>query len=187
MGQVYRARDTRLDRHVAIKVLPPDLTRDVPAKQRFVLEAKAASVLDHPNICTIHEIDETADGQLYLVMASLEHPQRCRAEQEYSDCCEAAESEVAGETRARPGIRTVHGRWAARRGSGECLQRKRDVPSRLKSPVGIFFETVTDDAVETRERSERAVVNSGGSSRRIAVIVSAAVPPLNARWPLNIS
>ena len=72
MGQVYRARDTRLDRHVAIKVLPPDLTRDALAKQRFVLEAKAASVLDHPNICTIHEIDETADGQLYLVMACYE-------------------------------------------------------------------------------------------------------------------
>ena len=72
MGQVYRARDTRLDRHVAIKVLPPDLTRDALAKQRFVLEAKAASVLDHPNICTIHEIDETADGQLYLVMAYYE-------------------------------------------------------------------------------------------------------------------
>ncbi len=72
MGQVYRARDTRLDRHVAIKVLPSDLTRDALAKQRFVLEAKAASVLDHPNICTIHEIDETADGQLYLVMACYE-------------------------------------------------------------------------------------------------------------------
>ena len=72
MGQVYRARDTRLDRHVAIKVLPPDLTRDVLAKQRFVLEAKAASMLDHPNICTIHEIDETAEGQLYLAMAYYE-------------------------------------------------------------------------------------------------------------------
>jgi serine/threonine protein kinase len=69
MGEVYRARDTRLDRDVAIKVLPPDLTRDALAKQRFVLEAKAASALDHPNICTIHEINETADGQLYLVMA----------------------------------------------------------------------------------------------------------------------
>jgi hypothetical protein len=66
---VYKARDPRLDRLVAIKVLPPDLTRDGTAKQRFVLEAKAASALDHPNICTIHEINETPDGQLYLVMA----------------------------------------------------------------------------------------------------------------------
>ena len=69
MGVVYLAQDPRLDRQVAIKVLPPDLTRDATAKQRFLQEAKAASALDHPNICTIHEIDETADGQLYLVMA----------------------------------------------------------------------------------------------------------------------
>ena len=69
MGEVYTAHDPRLDRQVAIKVLPPDLTRDDTAKQRFLQEAKAASALDHPNICTIHEINETADGQLYLVMA----------------------------------------------------------------------------------------------------------------------
>ena len=72
MGVVYLAQDPRLDRRVAIKVLPPDLTRDDTAKQRFLLEAKAASALDHPNICNIHEINETADGQLYLVMAHYE-------------------------------------------------------------------------------------------------------------------
>ena len=72
MGIVYTAQDPRLDRQVAIKVLPPDLTRDVTAKQRFLQEAKAASALDHPNICTIHEINETDDGQLYLVMAHYE-------------------------------------------------------------------------------------------------------------------
>ncbi len=72
MGVVYRAHDPRLDRHVAIKLLPPDLTRDETAKQRFLQEAKAASALDHPNICTIHEINETADGQLYLAMAHYE-------------------------------------------------------------------------------------------------------------------
>ena len=69
MGVVYQAHDPRLDRHVAIKLLPPDLTRDETAKQRFLQEAKAASAIDHPNICTIHEINETEDGQLYLVMA----------------------------------------------------------------------------------------------------------------------
>ncbi len=53
MGVVYTAHDPRLDRQVAIKVLPPDLTRDDTAKQRFLQEAKAASALDHPNICTI--------------------------------------------------------------------------------------------------------------------------------------
>ena len=56
MGIVYTAHDPRLDRQVAIKVLPPDLTRDATAKQRFLQEAKAASALDHPNICTIYEI-----------------------------------------------------------------------------------------------------------------------------------
>ena len=69
MGVVYEARDPRLKRTVAIKLLPPDLTRDETAKQRFLQEAQAASALDHPNICTIHEINETDDGQLYLVMA----------------------------------------------------------------------------------------------------------------------
>ncbi len=57
---------------MAIKVLTADLTRDETAKQRFLQEAQAASALDHPNICTIHEINETDDGQLYLVMAFYE-------------------------------------------------------------------------------------------------------------------
>ncbi len=72
MGVVYTAQDPRLKRQVAIKLLPPDLTRDETAKQRFLQEAKAASALDHPNICPIHEINETVDGQLYLVMAYYE-------------------------------------------------------------------------------------------------------------------
>ena len=72
MGVVYRATDPRLKRTVAIKLLPPDLTKDEIAKQRFLQEAQAASALDHPNICTIHEINETDDGQLYLVMAHYE-------------------------------------------------------------------------------------------------------------------
>ena len=72
MGLVYTATDPRLDRRVAIKLLPPDLARDETAKQRFLQEAKAASALAHPNICNIHEINETADGQLYLVMAHYE-------------------------------------------------------------------------------------------------------------------
>ena len=72
MGVVYLAQDPRLKRQVAIKLLPPDLTRDDTAKQRFLQEAQAASALDHPNICNIHEINETADGQLYLVMAHYE-------------------------------------------------------------------------------------------------------------------
>ena len=72
MGVVYTAHDPRLKRQVAIKLLTADLTRDETAKQRFLQEAQAASALDHPNICTIFEINETPDGQLYLVMAYYE-------------------------------------------------------------------------------------------------------------------
>ena len=59
MGVVYKAEDTRLRRIVALKFLPPELTRDPEAKQRFVHEAQAASSLQHNNICVIHDIDET--------------------------------------------------------------------------------------------------------------------------------
>ncbi len=72
MGIVYKAEDLKLRRPVALKFLPPELTRDPEAKQRLVLEAQAASALDHPNVCTIHEIDETADGRLFMVMACYE-------------------------------------------------------------------------------------------------------------------
>ena len=69
MGIVYRAEDLRLRRMVALKFLPPEHTRNAEAKQRLMLEAQAASALDHANICTVHEIDETPDGQLFLAMA----------------------------------------------------------------------------------------------------------------------
>ena len=69
MGIVYRALDTKLDRDVAIKFLPPQLKSDKEAKKRFVHEAKAASALNHSNIAVIREIDETPDGQMFIVMA----------------------------------------------------------------------------------------------------------------------
>ncbi len=68
MGVVYKARDLRLDRPIALKFLPPDLTRDPEAKQRFIHEAKTASSLQHNNICTVHDIDQTPEGQLFIVM-----------------------------------------------------------------------------------------------------------------------
>ena len=69
MGVVYKAEDTRLKRNVALKFLRPDLTRDEESKLRFIAEAQAASALEHPNICNIHQIDETADGRLFICMA----------------------------------------------------------------------------------------------------------------------
>ena len=68
MGVVYKAEDLKLRRTVALKFLPPDLTRDQEAKERFIHEAQAASALQHNNICAIHDIDETPDGQLFIVM-----------------------------------------------------------------------------------------------------------------------
>jgi len=72
MGVVYQARDTKLDRTVALKFLPPQLAVDPEANARFIREAKAASALDHANICTIYEIGETDEGALYIAMAFYE-------------------------------------------------------------------------------------------------------------------
>jgi serine/threonine protein kinase len=72
MGVVYKAEDTKLDRFVALKFLPLHLSQSQDDKQRFIHEAKAASALDHPNICTVYEIGETEDGQMFIAMAYYE-------------------------------------------------------------------------------------------------------------------
>jgi serine/threonine protein kinase len=69
MGVVYKAVDTRLNRTVALKFLSRVLNADDDAIRRFRHEAQAASALDHPNICNIHEIDETATGHTFLAMS----------------------------------------------------------------------------------------------------------------------
>src|SRR5689334_16367961 len=67
MGRVYKARDKSLNRFVALKVLPPDKVADAERKRRFILEAQAASALNHPNIVTVHEIGNE-QGMDFIVM-----------------------------------------------------------------------------------------------------------------------
>src|SRR6185295_7849288 len=71
MGEVYLAEDTKLDRKVAIKFLSAQLGADELARRRLIGEARAAAKLDHPNICTIHEVGE-ADGRCFIVMQYVE-------------------------------------------------------------------------------------------------------------------
>jgi non-specific serine/threonine protein kinase len=72
MGEVYKAEDTRLNRVVAVKVISRGLADDEGIRRRFIQEARAASALDHQNICTVHDIGETADGRPFLVMSYYE-------------------------------------------------------------------------------------------------------------------
>src|SRR6478672_4873590 len=69
MGTVYQARDSQLDREVALKFLSARLTGDTNAAERLLAEARAAAGLEHTNVCVIHEIGETPDGQPFIAMA----------------------------------------------------------------------------------------------------------------------
>ena len=72
MGEVWLATDLRLARKVAIKLLPAALTTDPARVSRFEQEARAASTLNHPNVCTIHALGHTADGQHFIAMEYVE-------------------------------------------------------------------------------------------------------------------
>ena len=88
MGEVYRARDTRLGREVAIKVLPAERLSDPHRRARFVQEARAASALNHPNIVTIHEI-ESAEGVDFIVMELVAREDARRHPSRHGRCASA--------------------------------------------------------------------------------------------------
>jgi serine/threonine protein kinase/Tol biopolymer transport system component len=72
MGEVYLAQDTRLGRKIALKLLPPDFAKDQHRVRRFAQEARAASTLNHPNVCVIHEVGKTSDGRHFIAMELIE-------------------------------------------------------------------------------------------------------------------
>jgi len=136
MGVVYTARASRLGRIVALKFLPPQWSHDESAKQRFVREAQAASATNHPNICTIHDIETADDGQLFIVMAYYDgQTLKKRLESGPLPIEEALDiatqvSEGLAKARAQwPGLRIdgAHGFFSIAPGSPEAMEMVRRV------------------------------------------------------------
>jgi serine/threonine protein kinase len=99
MGEEYRARDTRLGRDVAVKILPKEMSADAVRKQRFEREAKTISGLNHPNICTLHDVG-SQDGVDYLVMECVEGETLAKRLEKGADAVGAG-TEVWGPDRGR--------------------------------------------------------------------------------------
>ncbi|HEX6053115.1 MAG TPA: SUMF1/EgtB/PvdO family nonheme iron enzyme [Gemmatimonadaceae bacterium] len=108
MGVVYRARDLRLERPVALKFLPSALGADAVAKRRFLTEARAAAALQHANVCTVHEIGETETGQLFIAMAFVEG-ESLRAEIERGPLPPSRAADIARQMAAALASAHAHG------------------------------------------------------------------------------
>jgi serine/threonine protein kinase len=109
MGVVYEAEDTRLGRRVALKFLPAELGSEGPALERFQREARAASALNHPNICTVHAIEQH-EGRHFIVMELLEGEplsQRIARERMEIPVLVDAAIQIAAKPRSRPPARTT--------------------------------------------------------------------------------
>ncbi|MCH8276989.1 MAG: serine/threonine protein kinase, partial [Bacteroidetes bacterium] len=126
MGVVYKAVDEKLDRTVALKFLPPHLASDPESKARFIQEAKAASSLDHQNICTIHEIGETDDGLIFIAMACYEG---CTIRKEIARGALSVEKAVNYTIQTAEGLATAHQAGIVHRDikPGNLIVTERDV------------------------------------------------------------
>ena len=118
MGMVYKAQDLKLDRPVAIKFISREIAANPEQRTRFVREARTASLLDHPNICTIHEFGETPEGDLFIVMAFCPGENlRMRLERGPLPLKAGGQHRRAGG--ARPGQSAQHGHRASRHQAGQ--------------------------------------------------------------------
>jgi eukaryotic-like serine/threonine-protein kinase len=111
MGEVYKAKDTRLDRTVAIKLLPEDLTGDVARVQRFEQEARVASALSHPNVCTIFALGKGPEGRRFIAMEYVDgqtlRPRRSAGPHSVLDALDIAIQIAAGISAAHA-VRVLH-------------------------------------------------------------------------------